>query len=72
VFVVKSREIDNREGEIHEITPEEIARRRARQEQGRSQTLESLMKIEQTKGYKPGWALHVWQARQARKQKVGT
>jgi superfamily II DNA or RNA helicase len=72
VFVVKSREIDNREGEIHEITPEEIARRRARQEQGRSQTLEALMKIEQTKQYRPGWAKHVFEARQAKKQKVGT
>ena len=72
VFVVKSREIDNREGEIHELTPEELERRRARREQGRSQTLEALMKIEQTKGYKPGWAVHVHNARMAKKQKAAT
>ena len=71
VFEVKSREIAEKEGELKEIAPEEIARRRARQEQGRSQTLEALMKIEQARGFKPGWAAHVHAARLAKKQKVG-
>lgn len=68
VFVVKSREIAEKDGEIHELTPEELARRRARVEQGRSQTLEQLIELGRRKGYKENWAIHVYEARQRKKQ----
>jgi DNA repair protein RadD len=69
VFEVKSREISEKEGKLVELTPEQIEKKRARVEQGRSQTLEALMKIEQSKGYKPGWAAHVFEARLAKRLK---
>lgn len=72
VFDVKSREIDETEGEVEEITAEELARRRERRNQGRAQTLEALLEIEKRKGYKPGWANHVFYARQAKKLKEST
>ena len=69
IFEVKSREVSEKEGKLVELTAEQVEKKRARQEQGRSQTLEALMKIEQTKGYRKGWAAHVFAARQAKKLK---
>lgn len=70
-FEAAPRQVDEREGELKEITTEEaaeqIARRHARREQGRAQTLEQLLEIERRKGYRPGWAAHVFQARQAKR-----
>lgn len=66
-FEVKSREIAEKSGELKEIRPEDIARRRERQGQGRAQSLEELLEIEKRKGYKPGWAAHVFEARTAKK-----
>ena len=63
-FVGKPRELDEREGELTEITPEMIARRAERREQGMAQSLEALREIARRKGYAPKWADHVWNARQ--------
>jgi hypothetical protein len=38
-----------------------------RREIGRAQTLEDLRAIEQQRGYKPGWANHVYAAKTAKR-----
>lgn len=67
---VQGREIEQVEGEINQVTPEQaeearLAREKKRQV-GRAQTMEELQIIEKQRGYKPGWARHVYQARQGR------
>jgi DNA repair protein RadD len=70
VFPVKAREeLEQRDGTLVEITPEELARKRERREQGRS-TLDQLRQIERIKGYRTGWADHVYAGRMAKKRRV--
>jgi len=64
-YPVQSRMVDEVEGELTEIDAAR-ARVQARQEQGRAQTLDDLIRLERIKGYKPGWARLVWRARQSR------
>jgi DNA repair protein RadD len=68
-FPVKPREIESRDGELIELTAEELAKKRERREQGRARTLQELEAFAKIKGYAPGWAKHIWQAREAKKQK---
>lgn len=63
-FPVEARKIEERDGELAEVTPEMLERRRARQDQGRAQTLEQLREFARMKGYAPNWAEHVYAARQ--------
>jgi DNA repair protein RadD len=71
VFEVKPRqEIDEREGELVELTAEQIARKRERVDQGRARSLAELENFAKLKGYAPGWASHIWQAREAKKRKT--
>ncbi len=68
-FEMKPRQdIEEKEGELIELTPEEIARKRERREQGRSRTLAELEAFAKMKNYAPGWAEHVWRAREAKRQ----
>lgn len=62
---VKSRRIDHVDGELQEITPEiaERMRKEKRSEVGGARTLEDLKAIEALRGYKPGWAEHVFNSR---------
>lgn len=55
-------------GELTEITPEMRAniKRMKAVEVARAKTLEDLQLIEQQRGYKHGWAKHVWASRQKR------
>ncbi|MDA8120759.1 MAG: DEAD/DEAH box helicase [Gammaproteobacteria bacterium] len=69
-FVSKPREIDEREGELAEITPEMIAKRQERREQGMAHSLEALREIARRKGYAPQWADHVWNARQKKARRA--
>lgn len=62
-FEAAPRTVPEREGELTEITADDLERRRARREQGRAQTLEQLLEIERQRGYKPGWARHIFAAR---------
>jgi DNA repair protein RadD len=65
VFEIKPRqEVEEREGELVELTAEQIARKRERSLQGRSRTLAELEAFAHRKGYAPGWAKHVWDGRQ--------
>lgn len=68
VFEVKSRKVEQKDGELVELTAEEIARKRARREQGRSRTLAELEQFAKMKGYNPLWAIRVWEARQRKKE----
>jgi DNA repair protein RadD len=71
VFEVKPRsEVEERDGELVELTAEEIARKHERREQGRALTLSQLENIARIKGYKPGWAQHVLEGRRQKEAKV--
>lgn len=65
-FPVEPRQVEEREGELAEVTAEMLAKRAVRREQGRSQTLEQLQEFGRRKGYAPGWAIRVFQERQAK------
>lgn len=68
-FEVKPRQnVEEREGELVELTATEIAAKRERQRQGMA-TLAQLKEIERIKKYKPGWAQHVWEGRMAKQRK---
>jgi hypothetical protein len=67
---VKEREIETRDGDlVVEVSVEamreeqrRLALDRERERKG-AQTLEELREIGRRRGYKPGWAEHVWAAR---------
>jgi superfamily II DNA or RNA helicase len=68
-FEVKPREVEQKEGELREMTQEELEAMRLRyrdraQEQGQARSLEALKDIERRRGYKRGWAEIVWKQRQ--------
>lgn len=71
-FPVKPRRVGQDEGELKEMTPEQIAVARAKREQmksqGRARTLDALTEIGKLRGmkYPAGWARHVFAARQRR------
>lgn len=68
IFTVKPREVEVKDGELQEIDLAAVRRERMR-EQGSAQTLEDLRALAASKGYKPGWADRIWQARQAKQVK---
>ena len=71
-FPTKARaEIDERDGDLVELTAEEIQRKRERREVGRSRTLAELQAFARLKGYKDNWATHVWAARQKKEANRG-
>ena len=65
VFVIKERKIEREEGELREISEEQIAASRlaAKREQGRAKSYDALLVIEKQRGYTPGWARHIIEAR---------
>jgi superfamily II DNA or RNA helicase len=65
VFTPKGREIEVKDGELAEIDLLAVRRERMR-EQGSAQTLDDLRALAKAKGYKPGWADRIWQARQSK------
>ena len=60
-----AREIKQREGELAELSRQALAQARARdrKQQGRARTLSELMAIAKQRGYSPGWAYKVHNAR---------
>ena len=65
-FEVASRTVEEVDGELAEVT--ERARKVAvRREQGRAQTLDELLAVAAREGRKPGWARHVYEARQRKR-----
>jgi len=57
------REVEVQAGELVEIT---APPKRSDPERGRARTLDQLERIERERGYRPGWARHVWKARVAK------
>jgi len=67
---VQARTIQEVEGELKEIQECEksLMRLRQRAEVGQARTLEALQQIGRQRGYKPGWAVAVYNARMAKGQ----
>lgn len=66
---VKQRDLKKVDGELREITETEqyIFRKQKNMEVGRAQTLEELTAIGNARGYKPGWAIAMYKAKQAKR-----
>jgi hypothetical protein len=62
-FEIKPREIEAREGSLVEVTPEMIAKKRERQQQGRAQTIEELRAYCIRMGWNPARAEHIMAGR---------
>lgn len=63
VYEVKARAIEVVEGELAEVR--KVAQQRQRRmEEADCHTLDDWRALAQQRGYKPGWAMHRWQARQ--------
>ena len=58
------------DGELQQITPEHALalKRNKAKEVAKAKTLQELEAIAKARGYKPGWARHVWNSRQTRDQ----
>jgi DNA repair protein RadD len=70
IFEVKPRQnVEEREGELIELTAEQIAKKRERMAQGQATTLAQLENIARITGKKPGWAMHVMAGREAKKRR---
>lgn len=64
-FEVNSRILETVDGELIEVTREQMesVRKQERQIQGRADTFESLLDLERAKGHRSGWADRVWISR---------
>jgi len=61
------RIVETVEGTLEEVRRvEAVAKAKKRQEQGSAQTLEDLQRIGRERGYRSGWAMNIWNARQRR------
>jgi superfamily II DNA or RNA helicase len=63
----EQRRIAFQDGELEQVDPAAV-RRDMRRLRARARSLADLEQIERAAGYKPGWAWHVWQSRQAKQQ----
>jgi DNA repair protein RadD len=73
VFPVKAREeLEQRDGTLVEITPEELARKRERREQGMAQTREQLLAVARIKGWNPRRVDYILAGRERKKLKKET
>jgi superfamily II DNA or RNA helicase len=66
------KKLEQKEGELKQITPEQAAALAAKKsknkEVGRAKSLEELEAIAAARGYKAGWAKHVFKSRQQKQQ----
>jgi DNA repair protein RadD len=71
VFEVKPRQnVEERDGELVELTAEQIAKKRERREQGRAHDRAALMEIARIKGRDPKWVDYVLAGREAKRKKA--
>ena len=66
VFPIESREVEQVDGVLEEID-RQMLRVQQRREVGRAKEFTDLLAIQKQRGYKPGWAYYVQQARQRKK-----
>lgn len=71
VYVIEGRQVDEVDGELQEIDPTSVISFERRREQGMARDLTELEEFARRQGYKPGWARHVWEARQRKEQARG-
>lgn len=73
VLPTKSRKIEEVDGELEELTKEQIeaARLNRRREVGRAETREELEAIAKARGYSPGWVWNQLKHRKPRRQTSG-
>lgn len=69
VYQTQARKIDQVDGELVKLTPEmaAAASKEKRREVGQAKSLEELQRIAAERGYKPGWAKNVWEAKQRKR-----
>ncbi len=72
VYIVKEATPEQVEGELKQITAEDKLRIRKNNitEQARANSLEELERIAAQRGYKSGWAKHIWASRQQKQQQT--
>lgn len=68
IYETEAAIINQQDGELREITAEDRARIKQlrNREAAQARTYEELVALGQKFGYKPGWAKHKWEARQAK------
>jgi len=64
-FEVRARKVEEVEGELVKVDKEMI-RRKAKEENRNARTLPDLEALGRSRGYKPGWAAHIYKARKGR------
>lgn len=68
-FEMKPRqELEEKEGELVELTAEQIAKKKERMTQGRAKTLQQLLDMARIKGYNERWAHKIFEARQTKQR----
>lgn len=67
VYPVKQRDMEQRDGELQEVDPEAVQKRQRHLEVGKARTLADLLAIEKARGYRAGWAAHVFASRSNRR-----
>lgn len=72
-FAIEPRVVAKEAGTLEEITPEQIAARRARQQVGRTASIEALTELGRMRNYKDpaAWAAYVIQGRQKKRAARG-
>lgn len=65
-FPIDAREVKQVDGELAEMEAARV-RREIRREQAKADSLEGLRELGRQRGHKPGWADHVWAARQRKR-----
>lgn len=61
----QDREIKQVDGQLRQITSEDVYKQRMKKEQGMARDLGSLLAVAKARGYNPGWAYSVYNARKA-------
>lgn len=72
IYEVESVEPVTKDGELRQMTEEDTAllRRARNKEVGKARSFDELVAIGTARGYKPGWAKHIWESRQGKAPRV--
>lgn len=71
-YEAEGRELQKVDGELQEVSQQqaEVIRKQKRREVAGAKDLDELLRIEKERGYKNGWAKHVWVARNGKEMQV--